>query len=254
MIRQNRIAVTLLKQRSGDLRDPLKVPLFRNHLFSFAQGELALHKNLITCVIVGREKPVSVGNDTNETKAQAVCIKPGVPHRVIVHDGGAEIIYLDGVTLSGQRPDFSPLSAEWHGLRTAFQTQDNNALTTFRRMLMDAPTPVDPSVMRIVERLYQDPFDRLSQLDLAQDLQLERTLALRHFKATTGQTFRKFKIWAAIMCAVHAAHKGEKIGRAGIQAGFADAAHLTRTAADVFGITPTQGLSGLTGVISIAAP
>lgn len=76
---------------------------------------------------------------------------------------------------------------------------------------------------------------------------------MRHFKATTGQTFRKFKIWAAMMCAVDAAHNGEKIGLAGIQAGLSDAAHLTRTAATLFGITPTQGLSGLSGFTSMAS-
>ena len=43
----------------------------------------------------------------------------------------------------------------------------------------------------------------LSQLALAHRLKMERTSALRMFKAATGLTFRRFKQWSALQ---HAAH------------------------------------------------
>ncbi|WP_412565720.1 helix-turn-helix domain-containing protein [Thalassobius sp. MITS945101] len=232
---------------------PSSAPAFRNHKFSFAKGELGSHENLMTCVIVGCREPVLVCDDTNQTEAHAICIKPDVRHRVVIREGGAEIVYLDGVKLDGNAPKFRELPEAWQDLPTAIRVRDHSALASFRQVVNRDDTPADAGVMRIVERLYKDPFERLSQLDLAQELQLERTLAMRHFKSTTGQTFRKFKIWAAMMCAVDAAFNGEKVGLAGIQAGFSDAAHLTRTAATLFGVTPTQGLSGLSGFTSIAA-
>lgn len=249
---RNRSAIKQLLLRSDDLVSPLDIPAFRNHLFSFAQGELALHKNLMTCVIVGREQPVIVCNDEDQTEAHAICIRPGVLHRVLIREGGADIIYLDGVVLDNETSHFSELTSHWHDLSRTIQMRDQVALTAFRETLNRDLIPVDPSVMRIVECLYEDPFERLSQLDLTQELKLERTLALRHFKAATGQTFRKFKIWAAMIYAIDAAFNGEKIGLSGIQAGFSDAAHLTRTASVLFGITPTQGLLGLTGFKSVA--
>ena len=212
-----------------------------------------MHQNLMTCVIVGRENPVLVCNGTDQTLARAICIKPGVSHRVVIGAAGAEIVYLDGIKLDPKSPDFRELPTQWHTLPNALKVEDRQELRMFRKRLNADPSPVDPSVMRIVERLYSDPFERLSQMDLAQELQLERTLAMRHFKEATGQTFRKFKIWAAMISAVQAAHSGERIGLAGIQAGFSDAAHLTRTAAVLFGITPTQGLSGLMDFKSVAA-
>lgn len=224
---------------------------FHNHRFSFAAGELALHQNLMTCIIVGRHWPVTVSNDHDWLTAQIVSIKPGVPHRVTVPDGGAEIVYLDGVQMSAARSAFGPLTPEWRALPDAFETEDYAALSAFRGLLNADHSPPDPDLMAIVHELYAEPLTRMSQSDLANALGLERTQALRHFKATTGQTFRRFKIWAAIVAATHSAHKGEQIGMAGIETGFADAAHLARTASTVFGVTPTAGLSGLTGIVTL---
>lgn len=224
---------------------------FQNHRFSVDAHELALHQNLMTCVIVGRQHPVIVSDDHDWLTAQFVSVKPGVPHHVTVPDGGAEIIYLDGVQIAAAQSAFASLSPEWRALPDAFEAQDHAALSAFRDLLDADRSPADPDIMKIVHELYADPFTRMSQSDLADALGLERTQALRHFKATTGQTFRRFKIWAAIVAATRSAQQGEQIGIAGIEAGFADAAHLARTASTVFGVTPTAGLSRLTGMATL---
>lgn len=224
---------------------------FRNHIFSFNEGDLAPHENLMTCIIIGRRQPVAVSNDQCSLDADMVCIKPGVPHRVTVRRGGAEIIYLDGVQLAGSKPPFDALPPGWRDLPHAFDAEDHARIAQFRHALDERKHPPDQSVMQVVGRIYDQPFLRLSQRDLATWLNLERTQALRHFKATTGQTFRKFKTWAAIVAAARIAHGGEKIGLAGIETGFSDAAHLARTASTVFGTTPSKGLSSLTRVLTV---
>ena len=219
---------------------------FQNHLFSFDAGALALHKNLMPCVIVGRQNQVLVANEMTALDANIVCIKPNVPHRVVVRSGGADIIYLDGVHLPVEAADFERLDAEWEILPTVFEKSDHATLTRFRMMLDGTRHPPDPKVMDIVRHLYATPMVRMSQTDLAHHLGLERTQSLRHFKSTTGQTFRRFKIWTAIIATARSAYLGEKIGTAGIDAGFSDAAHTARTAMTTFGLTPTKGLTGLT--------
>jgi len=227
---------------------------FHTHLFSFDAGSLELHENLMTCVIVGRQNPVSVTGTRDQVQAGVVCIRAGVAHRVRVQTGGAEIIYLDGVVLDDDAPDFAALGDIWHDLPSAIEAQDHARILAFRQMLHHIHTPPDSAVMQVVKRLYDDPFERMTQIELAHALKLERTLAMRHFKATTGQTFRKFKIWAAMIAAVQAAHNGHPIGVSGINAGFSDAAHLTRTASVLFGITPTIGLSGLKRFLTVTMP
>ncbi len=231
---------------------PPALHTFHNHRFCFDEGSLALHKNLMTCVIVGKRHPVTVSNDLEQVKAEIVCIRPDFPHCVAVKEGGADIMYLDGVRLPSSTAIFNPLPSDWRALPSAFKNEDHDALTAFRNCLQPEHPPPDQSVLQVVSRIYDDPFTRLSQIELAQQLSLERTQALRHFKATTGQTFRKFKIWAAIVAATRIAMNGAQIGHAGVEAGFSDAAHLARTAAAVFGTTPTKGLSGLKQIQTIA--
>lgn len=178
---------------------PFTTHSFHNHLFAFDEGSLGMHENLMPCVIVGKQRPVIVSNDTQHIEAEIVCITPGLAHRVAVRRGGADIIYLDGVDLAQSVAPFCPLSSNWRALPAAFEQHDHHSVSEFRAMLDASSGPHDQSVMRIVSRLYDDPFTRLSQMDLAQALNLERSQALRHFKATTGQTFRKFKIWAGIV-------------------------------------------------------
>lgn len=227
---------------------PFTTHSFHNHLFAFDEGNLAMHENLMPCIIVGKQHPVFVSNDTQHIEADVICITPGLAHRVAVRRGGADIIYLDGVDLAHSKAPFCQLSSDWRALPAAFEPQDHRKVAEFRANLDASSGPRDQSVMRIVSRLYDDPFTRLSQMDLAQALTLERSQALRHFKATTGQTFRKFKIWTGIVAATRMAMGGSQIGHAGVEAGFSDAAHLTRTASSVFGTTPTKGLSGLIGM------
>lgn len=217
-------------------------------MFSIGAAEIAPHKNLMPCVIFGRGNPVCVVNEQHKTEADIVCIKPGVLHRVEVRDGGAEIIYLDGVHLSASQADCASMNLAWRDIPDAFYASDRDAIGEFRKALDVNGVPSDPHVMRIVEELYSYPLNRLSQDELAVRLGLERTQALRHFKWTTGQTFRGFKRWAASVALVKSAHRGLAIGLAGIDAGFSDAAHTSRTVVEIFGLTPTAGLRTLRSV------
>jgi AraC-like DNA-binding protein len=217
-------------------------------MFSFGQGRLEMHKNLMTCVIIGHKRSVCVADDIQSIEADIICIKPGVGHSVAVQAGGADIYYFDGLRLPETAPSFIGLNPEWRALRFAFDDRDHTTVEAFRQTLVAQKPPPDQGVMGIVSDLYSRPFERLPQTELAQRLGLERTQALRHFKATTGQTFRKFKIWAAMVAAARSAYGGERIGLAGIEAGFSDAAHLARTAKQTFGLTPTDGIAGLKNI------
>ena len=213
--------------------------------FSLKAAELALHENLMACVIFACGNPVLVENDITSLEGEIVFIQPGVQHRVVVREGGAKVIYLDGVQLPQANVAFQKIDARWSHVPKGFEDGNHKLTSDLRHEIEEKRPAPDPKVMEIVARLYSAPFERMSQNELSERLGLERTLALRHFKATTGQTFRKFKIWAGIVAAARHAHQVEKIGLAGIDAGFSDAAHTARTALEVFGVTPTKGLGGL---------
>lgn len=63
----------------------------------------------------------------------------------------------------------------------------------------------------------------------------------RHlFVAQTGTSFRAWLLWARAEQAIAAANQGMSWTAAAQAAGFADAAHFTRTCRRVFGIAPTM--------------
>jgi AraC-like DNA-binding protein len=73
---------------------------------------------------------------------------------------------------------------------------------------------------------------------------MERTTALRLFKAATGLTLRRFKQWSAIQHAARQIAAGELVRTAAMDAGFADTAHLSRTFRMSFGLSPTEAVAG----------
>jgi AraC-like DNA-binding protein len=96
----------------------------------------------------------------------------------------------------------------------------------------------------VIETIIAEPMLRLSQLELAHRLKMERTSALRMFKAATGLTFRRFKQWSALQHAARQIAAGELVRTAAMDAGFADTAHLTRTFRASFGLTPSEAIAG----------
>ena len=63
----------------------------------------------------------------------------------------------------------------------------------------------------------------------------------RHlFVAQAGTSFRAWLLWARAEHAIAAANRGMSWTAAAQEAGFADAAHFTRTCRRVFGIAPTM--------------
>ena len=224
---------------------------FRIHLFSFAPGRLASHKNLMPCVIIGDDGGITVRNGEDSVIANALCIKPNCEHSLVIKGAGAEIVFLDGLTMREDAFDFFALDSSWLDLPNAIREKDYAAIDGLADTLRGKPIVPDPEIMDIVDEIYASSIKRLSQFDLAERLNLERTRALRRFKNCTGQTFRKFKIWSASVNAVRDIHRGERIGDAGIDYGFSDASHVARTANSIFGLTPSEGIKGLRGIISV---
>ena len=98
---------------------------------------------------------------------------------------------------------------------------------------------------------------------LAATIRLEEVAAMVHlspsrfrhlFVTQTGTSLRAWLLWARMAHAVECAFQGRSWTEAAHDAGFADAAHLTRTCRRVFGVAPTMLVpSKLTGPESLDA-
>ena len=217
---------------------------FPASVFSVDVAHLAPHCNPVPCVIAGRRGSVSVVSGSERVTGDVLFIRPGVAHKVICTNGGINAMYLDRLTWSDDIACAQRLQGRLADIAVDAMFQRAGAQTELRPRMTSAVTPVPHQLRVVIETIIAEPMLRMSQFDLAQRLKMERTSALRMFKAVTGQTFRQFKQWSALQHASRQIAAGELVRTAAMDAGFADTAHLTRTFRTSFGLTPSEAIAG----------
>ena len=214
---------------------------FPASVFSVDVGHLASHCNPAPCVIAGRRGSVSVVSAGEQVTGDVLFIRPGVEHKVACADGGINVIYLDGLSSAGSFACAQRLQGRLADIAVGALFQETGAETELRHRLTSGATPVPQPLGAVIEAIIAEPMLRLSQLELAHRLKMERTGALRMFKAATGDIALHQPVHR------HAARQiaaGELVRTAAMDAGFADTAHLSRTFRASFGLTPSEAIAG----------
>lgn len=221
---------------SAGLRIPASV-------FSVDVEHLAPHCNPAPCVIAGRRGSVSAIGAGERVTGDVLLIRPGVEHEVVCAEGGLNVVYLDGLTWPDNFPCARRLQGRLGEIAVGALFQQSGAQAELRDRLSSGSTPIPRPLDVAIETIVAEPMLRLSQLELAHRLKMERTRALRAFKAATGLTFRRFKRWSALQHAARRIAAGELVRTAALDAGFADTAHLSRTFRTSFGLTPSEAIA-----------
>ena len=224
---------------------PLVDSAFSTSVFSVDVAGVARHPNPVTCVVRGRHGPLTVVGQGQSVTGDIVIIRPGVEHHVICGEGGLSAMYLDGARWPGRGTLAERLEGRLGELVLAGMQLDSDAQLELRERLNHGHGRLPLGMSAVLADLAAEPMARMSQAELAKRLGLERTLALRLFKASTGMTFRQFKRWTGLQHAARLIVAGALVRTAAMDAGFADTAHLTRTFKQCFGLTPSQAIAGL---------
>lgn len=98
----------------------------------------------------------------------------------------------------------------------------------------------DPRITAALERMRLRLASAMRLQDVAAAVHLSPGRFRHLFVAQTGTSFRAWLLWARAEQAIAAANRGMSWTDASHHAGFADAAHFTRTCRRVFGIAPTM--------------
>src|SRR4051794_19118114 len=158
---------------------------------------------------------------------------------------GADVVYLNGLTFPFEAPLAVALKGNFERLARRSIGGDSCATEELRERLAFANDPLPAKVAEIVRAMQADPMRRVSQDELVRCLDMERTRALRCFKAATGLTFRRFKLWSALQHAALRMAERELVRTAAMDSGFADTAHLSRVFSSMFGLSPSVAIAGL---------
>jgi len=218
--------------------------MFSTSVFSVDVARIGPHCNPVPCVLTGRNKSLTLVSRNEVVTGDILLIRPGIEHGVIC-SGGINVMYLDGLPWSGSSGLAERLQGRLADVATDAIFQGSDAQAALRQRLGSGAAQFPPQLMAIIEDLIAEPMSRMTQRELAERLQMERTRALRLFKAATGQTFRRFKQWSGLQHAARKIASGELVRTAAMDAGFADTAHLSRTFRMSFGLTPSEAIAGL---------
>ena len=218
---------------------------FLDALLPVGSRKLAAHANAVTCVLVGRTGPLRLECDGRRVDGDILLVRPGIVHAVALAERGADALFLNGLAFPFDAPLAQVLGGVLAHLASDALRGDRCAMHELRARLT-APAPRLPTgIAEVVRAIYADPMQRMSQGELARRLSMERTRALRCFKAATGQTFRELKRWSALQHAAQLMAEGALVRTAAMDAGFADTAHLSRVFRRGFGLTPSAAIAGL---------
>ncbi len=106
----------------------------------------------------------------------------------------------------------------------------------------DAPRPIDARVARAVEIQASAPDRRMSLAAVAEAVSLSPSRLAHLVTPAVGIPLRRHSLWLRLRDAVQELAGGQSVTTAAHAAGFADAAHLSRTFRRMLGFTPSAAL------------
>jgi AraC-like DNA-binding protein len=224
---------------------PFRETPFTSTILPIPVTRLGAHPNVVMAVLAGRAGPITVEHADVSVTGDVLLVRPGIVHSVRLAERGADVVYLNGLTFPFEAPLAIALKGHLERLARRSIGGDCCATEELREGLALATDPLPAKVAEIVRAMQADPMRRVSQDELVRCLDMERTRALRCFKAATGLTFRRFKLWSALQHAALRMAERELVRTAAMDAGFADTAHLSRVFSSMFGLSPSVAIAGL---------
>jgi AraC-like DNA-binding protein len=97
----------------------------------------------------------------------------------------------------------------------------------------------DPRILATLQRIKTSPQENLSVISLAQQVGLSTSRLVNLFKEQIGIPIRRYRLWYRLFLSTQRIVCGASVTDAAQEAGFADAAHFTRTYRAILGIQPS---------------
>lgn len=216
-------------------------------LFLGQAGNNQCHRHMAVQLAIGLDEPVRVIAPGGGLSAPAVAIRAGLEHRI---DAGRLLsIYLDPFCAEARALRLSePLQSlaldDPSALLEALQQVEKPAaeLRQALNLYLQLPpaAPLEPRLLRLLP-LLDDPDCNLQQL--AQKMHLSPSRFSHWFKASSGLPLRSYRKWHRLIRALQAISDGHNLTTAAHLAGFADAAHFSRSFRSLLGLDPSSALA-----------
>lgn len=229
-------------------------------LIGTGAGEIAPHAHYAIQLVIGAPSGLKVqfGRNAPWQPCAAALIPSRATHTIDVYDcEWTAVLFIEPET-----PEGRALTARMQGapelldadmvavaasrLVRAWRTEKNPdavravCLQLVRELSHTAPRePSDPRVLAAIEAIRQHIEQPVSLEEVARAAHLSPSRFRHLFVEQTGMPLRTYVLWRRLLHVWQLLMQGETLSRAAHTAGFADSAHLSRTARTMFGLPPS---------------
>lgn len=208
-------------------------------------AEATTHAHGAWAWCVGLEGELQFASADTESRGRAFSIEPGHTHRLHGGNKPVAVVYFSPELARGLKQGRIEHPARLVTLlNDAYRSKQvpniETALLRERAALASTAEAADARVRRTAATIRSDLARdvRLAELAAHERLSGER---LRHlFRAHTGVTLRRYRLWHRCIEAVTAAVRGQSLTEAAYGVGFSSSAHLSSTFRAGFGLAPSQ--------------
>lgn len=229
-------------------------------VFAGRAGDNRVHRHPALQLALGEGQAVRVEIEGRLVEAPGVLIGPDVAHHL--HPGSVWLLYVERTSVAGRRlaatceagsrrlsaQECAQLRALWVSPSEGAEPID--AVVDALSAALTSPRVESASTLRVREVISALP-QRATQgwklSAMAADAALSPSRFAHAFRDQTGMAVRPYLRWLRLARALQAASHGQSLTDAAHEAGFADAAHFTRTMRRHFGVTPGSVLRSLRG-------
>lgn len=224
---------------------------------------LSAHRNAVAVVALALDQPFGVAHDPAAPAAgyrtcRSALILADTLHHLAIEGGRMAFLYLDAASL-----DLARLAATVGEAttRAGFDLSGESELIALLTGLAEGRTPwadvrahlttvlggvgvPDPRVRAVLDRLHAQSDGRLDLDDLAATAGLSSSRFRHLFRAATGVTVRRYRLWVAMGSAMRAVVQGASLTTAALDAGFSSSAHFSAAFREMFGLEPSRLAKG----------
>lgn len=204
-------------------------------------GKSAPHAHHAMHVLLARTGELRVG--VGRRRVAGILTAPDVAHAVDARGLDTLLVFVEPESAAGERLEAVVRAA---GGTMFFDARRRDALLALepRAMIASlhggeiAPPKMHPRVRRLLRHL--DAAEDTSLSALAVVAGLSESRLVHAFTESTGISLRAFLLWKKVQRATAAMREERSLAMVAQRAGFADAAHMTRTFKRTFGTTPSE--------------
>jgi AraC-like DNA-binding protein len=222
-----------------------------------SRGDLHRHHSLHFVLAIEGELRVRASASGRWASAAGVLTSPDAPHAIDARGVEVMIVFLDAESAAGAafRPALEQPVRLLSGAERSALLGDVNprallvsgaerwvasAARALRIPLPPSARAIHPRVRKLLTMLRTEGMEAATSLDaLAARAGLSPGRLMHVFTASVGIPLRPYLAWLRVQRAAMAIVSGRSLGDAAYAAGFADAAHMTRTFKRMLGVVPS---------------